>query len=61
MSITSSTQFESLWQATAPDLEHMPVLDETIECDVGIVGAGYTGLSTALHLAESGGSCVVVD
>lgn len=52
---------ESLWQATAPHLEQMPALGERIESEVGIVGAGYTGLSTALHLAESGCESVIID
>ncbi len=30
-------------------------------CDVAVVGAGYTGLSTALHLAEKGVSVAVLE
>ncbi len=36
-------------------------LDGEIQTTVCIVGAGYTGLSTALHLARSGIDCVVLD
>ena len=57
----TAQQPESLWQATAPPLEKMPALEGGIECEVAIVGAGYTGLSTALHLAESGCKSVIVD
>ena len=36
------------------------ILGERLEADVAIVGAGFTGLSAALHLAEGGcGVCVV--
>lgn len=36
---------------TAPDY---PAARGTISCDVAIIGAGFTGLSAALHLAEAG-------
>ncbi len=39
----------------------MPPLDAAADTDVCIVGAGYTGLSTALHLAEKGIDVVVLD
>lgn len=32
-----------------------------LECDVCVIGAGYTGLSSALHLAEKGYKVVVLD
>lgn len=42
---------------------HRPfdVLDESIECDVCIVGGGFTGLSSALFLAEAGFKVVVLE
>jgi len=43
---------KSLWSATAPSVVPTPALNESVKVDVAIVGAGYTGLSTALHLAE---------
>jgi len=43
----------SLWAATAPPPPVLPVLRGPVEADVAIVGAGFTGLSTALHLAEA--------
>ncbi|MCL6608476.1 MAG: FAD-binding oxidoreductase [Geminicoccaceae bacterium] len=43
----------SLWAATAPPAPVLPVLRGPVEADVAIVGAGFTGLSTALHLAEA--------
>jgi glycine/D-amino acid oxidase-like deaminating enzyme len=38
-----------------------PALSESVKVDVAIVGAGYTGLSTALHLAERGVSVCVLE
>jgi glycine/D-amino acid oxidase-like deaminating enzyme len=42
----------SYWMETAGDLEPRPSLDGTIACDVGILGAGYTGLWTAYYLLK---------
>ncbi len=52
---------KSLWADTAQPVNPSPVLTESIEADVAIVGAGYTGLRAALELAESGKSVAVVD
>lgn len=43
----------SLWERTAPPGPLCPPLEGERAVDVAIVGAGYTGLSTALHLAEA--------
>ena len=51
----------SLWAATAPPAPDAPALSESVTADVCIVGAGYTGLSTALHLAGRGIKAVVLD
>ena len=51
----------SLWEATAPPVPQWPVLRENIRAQVAIIGAGYTGLSAALHLAETGIDVVVLD
>lgn len=51
----------SLWAATASPAAHTPPLAESCEADVAIVGAGYTGLVTALHLAEAGVRVCVLD
>jgi glycine/D-amino acid oxidase-like deaminating enzyme len=52
----------SLWAATAPAASPTPPLAEALtSVDVLVVGAGYTGLSAALHLAEGGASVCVLD
>ncbi|GAA5523620.1 gamma-glutamylputrescine oxidoreductase [Microbulbifer aestuariivivens] len=38
-----------------------PQLEGTVEADVCVIGAGYTGLSSALHLAERGYKVVVLE
>lgn len=45
--------FHGLWSQTACDAPLTHSLKDDIEADVAVIGAGYTGLSTALHLAES--------
>lgn len=60
----SSTPFPlqpSLWAATACAAPPTPRLAEGTRADVCIVGAGYLGLSAALHLAERGAQVVVLD
>lgn len=51
----------SLWYATAAPAPETGTLDEVIEAPVCVVGAGYTGLSTAIHLAERGIGSVVLE
>ncbi len=51
----------SLWAATAPPAPEAPALEGERRADVAVVGGGYTGLSTALHLAEAGTDVVVLE
>lgn len=51
----------SLWGKTAVDAIEPESLQETLEADVLVVGAGFSGMSTALHLAEQGVSVVVLE
>jgi gamma-glutamylputrescine oxidase len=51
----------SYYAATRNPSADYPVLDEVIECDVCVIGAGYTGLSSALFLAEAGYSVTVLE
>ena len=52
---------DSYYRATANRLEPFAPLGEDAVCDVCIVGAGYTGLSAALHLAENGFDVLVLE
>ncbi|CAG9173295.1 Gamma-glutamylputrescine oxidoreductase [Cupriavidus pampae] len=52
---------DSLWAATAPAALATPPLYDAKTVDVLVIGAGYTGLSTALHLREAGTDVCVVD
>jgi glycine/D-amino acid oxidase-like deaminating enzyme len=52
---------KSLWLATAVPAPTPDRLLESVRADVLVVGAGYTGLSSALHLAESGASVVLLE
>ena len=44
----------SLWTATANRMPDFPPLEGATKTDVVVVGGGFSGLSTALHLAEAG-------
>jgi len=50
-----------LWEATAPAAPPAPPLRGRVEVDVAVIGAGYTGLSAALHLAQGGCSVAVLE
>ncbi|WAP69123.1 NAD(P)/FAD-dependent oxidoreductase [Jiella pelagia] len=52
---------DSLWYATAEAAPATRELEESLDADVCIVGAGYTGLTTALELARKGVSVVVLE
>ena len=54
-------QQRSLWRATAPLAPDTRPLEEHAECDVAVVGAGYTGLACAIALAEAGRSAAVLE
>ncbi|SFA42800.1 FAD dependent oxidoreductase [Anoxybacillus pushchinoensis] len=49
------------WPTTFPDAPSHPPLDEDIQCDVLIVGAGGSGTLCAYYLCETGLDVVVVD
>jgi len=51
----------SYYAATATPLAPFPPLKGQASADVCIIGAGYTGLSAALHLARAGLDVVVLD
>jgi glycine/D-amino acid oxidase-like deaminating enzyme len=51
----------SLWVATAPPAPPTPPLETSTRADVCVIGAGYAGLTTALHLAERGIQTIVLE
>ncbi len=50
-----------LWEKTAPAAPPTTALRGDHRSDVVVVGGGYTGLSTALHLAEAGAGVVLLE
>ena len=50
----SGSHVRSWYAASVPDFPAQPVLEGPLQADVCILGAGITGLSTALELAEAG-------
>lgn len=61
MYISPPTPAENLYLKTAAPAPITEPRAGDASAIVGIVGAGYTGLSTALHLAEKGVSTIVLD
>ncbi|MDR3375433.1 MAG: FAD-dependent oxidoreductase, partial [Ancalomicrobiaceae bacterium] len=57
----SITQDSSYYAATAAGDHPRPRLQGERTVDVCVIGAGYTGLSAALHLARNGRSVAVVE
>ena len=51
----------SLWAAMTPPGPDLPELIGTTEADVIVIGGGFTGLSTALHLREEGVDVAIVE
>jgi glycine/D-amino acid oxidase-like deaminating enzyme len=52
---------DSLWAAVTPPGPELPRLVGAAEADVVVIGAGFTGLSSALHLREAGVDVAVVE
>src|SRR6186997_2116002 len=51
----------SLWAAVTPSGPELPELIGSLQADVIVIGAGFTGLSTALHLREAGVDVAIVE
>jgi glycine/D-amino acid oxidase-like deaminating enzyme len=59
--VSDQTPLSSAYERTAPNPINAPALESSIRTDVAIVGAGFTGTSTALNLAQRGVSVAVVE
>lgn len=52
---------QTYYSVSANAARHFPALAADVECDVCVVGAGITGCSTALHLAQRGYRVVLLE
>lgn len=59
--MTSFPDARSYYAAANPPAPERPSLVGDVRADVAVVGAGFTGLSAALHLAEQGFSVAVLE
>lgn len=50
-----------MWEATANKRTYYPTLKEEQHCDVVIIGAGFTGLSTSYHLQKKQCKTIVLE
>jgi gamma-glutamylputrescine oxidase len=62
MRVSNETEHVGSWYAaTANPVSERPALEGEVSCDVCVVGAGFSGISAALHLAEKGLKVVVLE
>ena len=52
---------QSYYAASANPCAEFSILEDDVNCDVVIIGGGFTGLSSALHLAEHGYDVVLLE
>lgn len=57
----NDSRSHGLWEQTAPAAPATQTLTGRCAADFAVVGAGYTGLSAALNLAQAGASVVVLE
>ena len=58
----ASEHVDSYYAQSCRDrLRHYPALQGNVQCDVLVVGAGFSGLHTALRLAEAGKRVIVLE
>jgi glycine/D-amino acid oxidase-like deaminating enzyme len=56
-----TSRHANLWEETAIAAPATPPLDVSRKTDVLVIGAGYLGLSAALHLAEAGTDVIALE
>ncbi|MHC9036852.1 NAD(P)/FAD-dependent oxidoreductase, partial [Cobetia marina] len=62
MSATTPLESAASWYAASANAApERPPLSGEVSCDVCVVGAGFTGISAALHLAEQGLKVMVLE
>lgn len=59
--LDATPHVNSWYAATVNRHTDYPMLSGELRCDVAVVGAGYTGISTALFLAERGYDVIVLE
>jgi glycine/D-amino acid oxidase-like deaminating enzyme len=59
--LTTPSATGSLWSVTCAPMEPLPQLRAEARAEVAVVGAGYTGLSAALHVATAGREVVALE
>lgn len=59
--MTAGSRHGNVWEETAVPAPALPALDADADAEVLVVGGGYLGLSTALHLAEAGTDVVLLE
>jgi len=59
--MTSNQHVNSYYAATRNRETRYPVLKGRVDCDVCVVGGGFTGLSTAIHLTKRGYKVVLLE
>ncbi len=51
----------NLWLETAQNSTNPQRLEQDVSCEVAVIGAGFTGLSAALHLAQAGVDVTLIE
>ena len=59
--MTAQVHTASYYAATANDATRYPLLEGSVQADVCVVGGGFSGIATALSLAERGRSVVLLE
>ncbi|MCK3850834.1 FAD-binding oxidoreductase [Pseudomonas sp. W2Jun17] len=59
--IQSSEHAQSYYRATANTMPQRPALDADLSVDVCVIGGGFTGVNTAIELAQRGLSVIVLE